>query len=56
MRMPDEMNDPIQIAIFAKAPVAGYAKTRLIPLLGPRGAADLQALLAQPAPVTEDCG
>ena len=45
--MPDEMNDPIPIAIFAKAPVAGYAKTRLIPLLGPRGAADLQALLVR---------
>lgn len=43
--MRDEMPDPIQIAIFAKAPVAGYAKTRLIPLLGPRGAADLQAFL-----------
>ena len=45
--MRDEMSDPIQIAIFAKAPVAGYAKTRLIPLLGPQGAADLQALLVR---------
>lgn len=41
------MSDPIQIAIFAKAPVAGYAKTRLIPLLGPQGAAGLQALLVR---------
>ena len=45
--MRDEMPDPTQIAIFAKAPVAGYAKTRLIPLLGRRGAADLQALLVR---------
>lgn len=43
--MRDETLDPIQIAIFAKAPVAGYAKTRLIPLLGRQGAADLQAFL-----------
>jgi rSAM/selenodomain-associated transferase 1 len=31
--------------IFAKAPVAGRAKTRLIPLLGEQGAADMQARL-----------
>lgn len=43
--MRDEIPDPIQIAIFAKAPVTGYAKTRLIPLLGRQGAADLQAIL-----------
>jgi rSAM/selenodomain-associated transferase 1 len=36
---------PLAIAIFARAPVAGYAKTRLIPLLGPRSAADFQAAL-----------
>ena len=47
MHMHDESLDPIQIAIFAKAPVAGYAKTRLIPRLGPQGAADLQALLVR---------
>lgn len=41
------MTDAIQIAIFAKAPVPGYAKTRLIPLLGPVGAADLHALLVR---------
>jgi uncharacterized protein len=29
------------IIVFAKAPVAGYAKTRLIPALGAQGAADL---------------
>ncbi|MDY7575815.1 TIGR04282 family arsenosugar biosynthesis glycosyltransferase [Actimicrobium sp. CCI2.3] len=30
----------LHIAVFAKAPVAGLTKTRLIPLLGPNGAAD----------------
>lgn len=30
------------VAIFARAPVAGAAKTRLIPLLGPEGAANAQ--------------
>jgi rSAM/selenodomain-associated transferase 1 len=32
-----------RVAIFAKAPISGYAKTRLIPKLGAAGAADLQA-------------
>lgn len=32
----------VQIAVLAKAPIAGLAKTRLIPALGPRGAARLQ--------------
>jgi rSAM/selenodomain-associated transferase 1 len=36
---------PPCVAIFARAPVAGYAKTRLIPRLGPEGAAELQRLL-----------
>ncbi len=35
----------IDIAILAKAPVAGLAKTRLIPALGAEGAAALQARL-----------
>lgn len=30
---------PFHVAVFARAPVAGAAKTRLIPLLGPEGAA-----------------
>lgn len=34
-----------RILIFAKAPVPGYAKTRLISALGAQGAADLQARL-----------
>lgn len=32
-----------RILIFAKAPLPGYAKTRLIPVLGAQGAADLHA-------------
>jgi hypothetical protein len=35
------------IAIFARAPVAGEAKTRLIPLLGPARAAALHAALVR---------
>jgi uncharacterized protein len=33
------------VAVFARAPIAGYAKTRLIPHLGSRGAANFQAAL-----------
>jgi len=33
--------NPTRIIIFAKAPVAGYAKTRLIPALGAEGASRL---------------
>lgn len=32
---------PTRIIVFAKAPQAGFAKTRLIPMLGEQGAADL---------------
>lgn len=52
---------PVRIIVFAKAPVAGSAKTRLIPALGAAGAARLargmlelalaQALAAQTGPV-----
>ncbi len=45
--MPESTADAVQLAIFAKAPIAGYAKTRLIPSLGPEGAAELQAYLLQ---------
>ncbi|MDB5545741.1 MAG: hypothetical protein JWO64_2890 [Hyphomicrobiales bacterium] len=38
---------PCPIAIFARAPVAGAAKTRLIPRLGPEGAARLHARLVE---------
>ncbi len=33
------------MAVFARTPLPGRAKTRLIPLLGPQGAAQLQAVL-----------
>lgn len=38
---------PIRIIIFAKAPVAGFAKTRLIPALGAEGAAALAHRMLQ---------
>ncbi|HKN10012.1 MAG TPA: glycosyltransferase, partial [Pseudomonadota bacterium] len=41
------MNEPVAIAILAKAPVAGFAKTRLIPLLGAERAAWLAARLIE---------
>lgn len=34
--------EPVAIAVFAKAPIEGFAKTRLIPRLGAKGAAALQ--------------
>ncbi|MDB5569727.1 MAG: hypothetical protein JWN93_910 [Hyphomicrobiales bacterium] len=39
--------NPIEIAVFAKAPVAGAAKTRLIPRLGAQRAADLHGALVE---------
>jgi rSAM/selenodomain-associated transferase 1/rSAM/selenodomain-associated transferase 2 len=42
MRFPDA-----SLMIFAKAPVAGAAKTRLAPVLGEQGAADLHARLTE---------
>lgn len=54
--------EPVAIAILAKAPIPGLAKTRLIPALGAHGAAMLQealtaravetAMAAQTGPVT----
>ena len=38
-----------KLAVFAKAPVAGAVKTRLIPLLGPEEAARLHAVLVRRA-------
>ena len=59
------MTPACRIIVFAKAPLAGYAKTRLIPALGPQGAAALakrlleraleQALLAGLGPVELCC-
>lgn len=42
-----ELPAPIGVAILARAPVPGQAKTRLIPLLGEEGAASLQAWMLQ---------
>ena len=39
----------VQVAVLAKAPIAGLAKTRLIPALGPQGAARLQRRLTMRA-------
>ncbi|MBZ0141742.1 MAG: TIGR04282 family arsenosugar biosynthesis glycosyltransferase [Pseudorhodoplanes sp.] len=39
--------EPVAIAILAKAPVPGFAKTRLIPELGAHGAAALQDALTE---------
>lgn len=39
----------VQVAVLAKAPVPGLAKTRLIPALGPLGAARLQRQLTRAA-------
>jgi len=39
----------LRIVLFVKAPLAGFAKTRLIPKLGEQGAADLAATLFQHA-------
>lgn len=39
----------MQVAILAKAPIAGLAKTRLIPALGAAGAAQLQSVFTQRA-------
>jgi hypothetical protein len=41
--------DRVAIAILAKAPLPGFAKTRLAPLLGPGGAAALQERLIERA-------
>jgi len=39
----------VQVAVLAKAPIPGLAKTRLIPALGARGAARLQRRLTRQA-------
>ncbi len=43
---------PVQVAVFAKAPVPGEVKTRLVPLLGPEDAAELHATLVRRALAT----
>jgi rSAM/selenodomain-associated transferase 1 len=49
MAMSRARTERTSIAVFARAPVAGVAKTRLIPLLGAEGAAALHAALARKA-------
>jgi uncharacterized protein len=44
--------EPVAVAVLAKAPVPGFAKTRLIPALGEDGAAQLQARLSERAVAT----
>ncbi len=49
----------VVVIVFAKAPLPGRVKTRLAPLLGPQGAARLQARLIRRALATAraaDCG
>jgi rSAM/selenodomain-associated transferase 1 len=43
------MSEPVAVAVLAKAPIAGFAKTRLIPVLGAGGAAVLQGRLVERA-------
>jgi uncharacterized protein len=46
------MNERVAVAVLAKAPIAGFAKTRLIPVLGAEDAAVLQARLTERAVAT----
>jgi uncharacterized protein len=46
------MNEPVAVAVLAKAPLKGFAKTRLIPVLGADAAALLQARLIERAAAT----
>jgi rSAM/selenodomain-associated transferase 1 len=41
------ITEPVAVAVLAKAPVAGFAKTRLVPVLGAVRAARLQARLIE---------
>ncbi len=46
------MSAPVHILVFGRSPLSGRAKTRLIPTLGPQGAADLYGLLLEHALAT----
>jgi rSAM/selenodomain-associated transferase 1 len=46
------MAEPVAVAVLAKAPLPGLAKTRLIPALGAEGAASLQERLVERAVMT----
>jgi rSAM/selenodomain-associated transferase 1 len=45
-------NEPVALALLAKAPIPGFAKTRLIPRLGADGAASLATRLIEHAVAT----
>ena len=45
--MPLAMNNRVAVAILAKAPIEGFAKTRLIPHLGAKEAAHLQRRMVE---------
>jgi rSAM/selenodomain-associated transferase 1 len=47
--MAADQSGPVSVAILARAPAPGFAKTRLIPALGEEGAARLQARLTERA-------
>src|SRR6476661_3380659 len=47
MAMPPPSDSAVSIAILAKAPVPGFAKTRLIPSIGAHAAAVLQERLTE---------
>ena len=53
--MAAETIEAVAVAVLAKAPIPGFAKTRLIPVLGTEGAATLQARLTERAVATA-CG
>ena len=48
-RIADQRNPDERLIIFTRYPRAGHTKTRLIPALGPKGAADLQRQMTQHA-------
>lgn len=48
----DGNREPVAIGILAKAPLPGFAKTRLAPVLGAEGAANLQARFIERAVTT----
>jgi len=52
MVMSPPSNSPVSIAILAKAPIPGFAKTRLIPAIGAHAAAVLQERLTERAVAT----
>ncbi len=52
MAMAAHLPSAVQVAVFAKAPVAGEVKTRLAPLLGAADAAELHATLVRHALAT----